>query len=125
MAARRHAVLGALFVVLIAALLTARGAFERIASAQRAAGVQAPTFEVDPLWPRPLPNHWVLGQTIGVGFEADVHSPSGAPKEAYVRVRKAESAGVGGEKLWRPVSLGLRPQQPSEAMVAFLGGQFI
>jgi nitrate reductase alpha subunit len=66
-----------------------------------------------------------FGQTIGVGFEADVHSPSGAPKEAYVRVRKAESAGVGGEKLWRPVSLGLRPQQPSEAMVAFLGGQFI
>jgi DNA-binding beta-propeller fold protein YncE len=73
MAARRHAVLGALFVVLIAALLTARGAFERIASAQRAAGVQAPTFEVDPLWPRPLPNHWVLGQTIGVAVDAQDH----------------------------------------------------
>jgi len=23
-------------------------------------------FEVDPLWPKPLPNHWLLGWTIGV-----------------------------------------------------------
>ena len=23
--------------------------------------MQAPRFEVDPLWPKPLPNHWVLG----------------------------------------------------------------
>jgi DNA-binding beta-propeller fold protein YncE len=28
--------------------------------------VQAPMFEVDPLWPKPLPNHWLLGSTIGV-----------------------------------------------------------
>ncbi|HSQ04760.1 MAG TPA: hypothetical protein VLN59_12025, partial [Burkholderiales bacterium] len=28
--------------------------------------VQAPMFEVDPLWPKPLPNHWLLGMTIGV-----------------------------------------------------------
>ncbi len=27
---------------------------------------QAPIFEVDPLWPKPLPNHWLLGMTIGV-----------------------------------------------------------
>ena len=26
----------------------------------------APRFEVDPLWPKRLPNHWVLGQVIGV-----------------------------------------------------------
>src|SRR6188768_4211637 len=73
MAATRRAVLGALFLVLIAVLLVARGAFERIASAQRATGVQAPTFEVDPLWPRPLPNHWVLGQAIGVAVDAQDH----------------------------------------------------
>ena len=35
--------------------------------------MQAPTFEVDPLWPRPLPNHWVLGQTIGVAVDAQDH----------------------------------------------------
>jgi DNA-binding beta-propeller fold protein YncE len=31
---------------------------------------QAPRFEVDPLWPKPLPNHWILGQTIGVSVDA-------------------------------------------------------
>jgi DNA-binding beta-propeller fold protein YncE len=35
------------------------------AEAQRAA-VQAPVFEVDPLWPKPLPNNWLLGMAIGV-----------------------------------------------------------
>ena len=33
-------------------------------------GVMAPRFEVDPLWPQPLPNHWILGQTIGVSVDA-------------------------------------------------------
>ena len=28
--------------------------------------VMAPHFLVDPLWPKPLPNHWVQGNTIGV-----------------------------------------------------------
>ena len=28
--------------------------------------VQAPRFEVDPFWPKPLPNHWLLGNSIGV-----------------------------------------------------------
>jgi DNA-binding beta-propeller fold protein YncE len=32
--------------------------------------VMAPHFEVDPLWPKPLPNHWILGQTIGVSVDA-------------------------------------------------------
>ena len=33
----------------------------------------APRFEVDPLWPKPLPNHWILGQTIGVSVDAQDH----------------------------------------------------
>jgi hypothetical protein len=28
--------------------------------------VQAPRFEVDPFWPKPLPNKWLLGSVIGV-----------------------------------------------------------
>jgi hypothetical protein len=28
--------------------------------------VSAPIFEVDPFWPKPLPNNWLLGWTIGV-----------------------------------------------------------
>ena len=35
----------------------------------RVHAVQAPRFEVDPLWPKPLPNHWVLGNVIGVGVD--------------------------------------------------------
>jgi DNA-binding beta-propeller fold protein YncE len=35
-----------------------------------AAAVQAPMFEVDPLWPKPLPNHWLMGMTIGVSVDA-------------------------------------------------------
>jgi DNA-binding beta-propeller fold protein YncE len=35
-----------------------------------AAGPQAPMFEVDPLWPKPLPNHWLQGMTIGVSVDA-------------------------------------------------------
>jgi len=28
---------------------------------------------VDPLWPKPLPNHWVLGATVGVSVDAKDH----------------------------------------------------
>ncbi|PYR86628.1 MAG: hypothetical protein DMG19_12570 [Acidobacteria bacterium] len=42
-------------------------------AAVEAAGVQAPRFEVDPLWPKPLPNHWLLGQTIGVSVDDKDH----------------------------------------------------
>ncbi len=42
---------------------------------------QTPTrFEVDPLWPQPLPNNWVLGEVSGVATDANdnvwiVHRP--------------------------------------------------
>lgn len=29
----------------------------------------APRFEVDPFWPKPLPNHWLLGAVIGVDVD--------------------------------------------------------
>ena len=35
--------------------------------------VQAPAFEVDPYWPKPLPNGWLLGSTIGVGVDSRDH----------------------------------------------------
>ena len=43
------------------------------APAPDASGPQAPMFEVDPLWPKPLPNHWLLGSTIGVDVDAQDH----------------------------------------------------
>ena len=32
--------------------------------------VMAPMFEVDPLWPKNLPNHWLMGPTIGVDVDS-------------------------------------------------------
>jgi hypothetical protein len=34
---------------------------------------EAPMFEVDPFWPKPLPNHWLLGMTIGLWVDAQDH----------------------------------------------------
>jgi DNA-binding beta-propeller fold protein YncE len=68
---RRELVIAASFASLIATL----GVAERTL-AQRAASqpmVQAPRFEVDPFWPKPLPNGWVLGMTIGVAVDSRDH----------------------------------------------------
>lgn len=42
-------------------------------AAVHAADAQAPKFEVDPFWPKPLPNHWILGQTIGLSVDNNDH----------------------------------------------------
>jgi DNA-binding beta-propeller fold protein YncE len=34
---------------------------------------RVPVFEVDPFWPKPLPNPWVLGSTIGLAVDARDH----------------------------------------------------
>ncbi|HEX6894659.1 MAG TPA: hypothetical protein VF146_05270 [Bryobacteraceae bacterium] len=69
---KRNWVLGAGLVGAIAMLGVGSSLLSRKAVVQ-AAGVQAPRFEVDPLWPKPLPNHWILGQTIGVSVDANDH----------------------------------------------------
>jgi hypothetical protein len=35
--------------------------------------VTAPRFEVDPMWPKPLPNGWVIGQAIGLTVDSRDH----------------------------------------------------
>ena len=37
------------------------------------AAEHAPSFQVDPLWPKPLPNHWLLGSVTGVAVDAQDH----------------------------------------------------
>jgi hypothetical protein len=56
---------GAALCSLIVALGIGQAMLENKATAQGRT-VQAPMFEVDPLWPKPLPNHWLLGWTIGL-----------------------------------------------------------
>ena len=70
---KRNLRLGVSFVVLLVALGVAQSALERSAAAQAKSAVQAPRFEVDPFWPKPLPNHWLLGMSIGVGVDAQDH----------------------------------------------------
>jgi DNA-binding beta-propeller fold protein YncE len=45
----------------------------RLAASLATQAVQAPAFEVDPFWPKPLPNGWLLGSTIGVGVDSRDH----------------------------------------------------
>ena len=66
-----------------------------------------------------------IGPVIGKGFAADVNCPNGAPRESFVKFTKAEDGGYGGNKLWRPARLGLRPTYESEAMKKFLKGEFV
>jgi DNA-binding beta-propeller fold protein YncE len=70
MSRRQTLVRIALLAGAIAALGIGQSALDLTA---RARVVTAPRFEVDPMWPQPLPNHWVLGNVIGVGVDARDH----------------------------------------------------
>ena len=65
--------LGIAFAAIVVALGCGQAALERRADATPGAMVEAPMFEVDPLWPKPLPNHWLLGMTIGVWADEQDH----------------------------------------------------
>ena len=75
---KKYGLLGTM-AVLAVVVACSGGAMEAPAEEQAAdaagdaGGVQAPMFEVDPLWPKPLPNHWLLGSTIGVDADTQDH----------------------------------------------------
>ena len=73
MRSQRHLLIAGAFVTLLTTLFIGQLALERTASAQAKGGTEAPRFEVDPMWPKPLPNHWLLGSTIGVSVDAQDH----------------------------------------------------
>ncbi len=70
---RRNVFIGATFVATLAAMGVAQNVLEQKAEAQAGQAVQAPRFEVDPMWPLPLPNGWYLGQVIGVWVDNRDH----------------------------------------------------
>jgi len=87
---RRSLFVGLALLVLLAGLGVTQQVLEKTAAAQSKAAVQAPRFEVDPMWPKPLPNHWVMGNVIGVGVDSQdhvyiIHRGAGSlePKEIY------------------------------------------
>ena len=69
---KRNLYVGAGFLAVLAALGTGSVLLDKRAAVE-AAAVQAPMFEVDPMWPKPLPNHWLLGMTIGVSVDGQDH----------------------------------------------------
>ena len=61
---KRTFLVGGTFLVVLVALALTQAVLQRVVAQQ--GGVEAPRFEVDPYWPKPMPNNWILGQTIGV-----------------------------------------------------------
>ena len=85
-----NVIIGSTFVALAAALGVGQHLLQQTAEAQAKTAVQAPRFEVDPMWPKPVPNHWVFGNIIGVGVDKQdhvyiIHRGAGSlePKEIY------------------------------------------
>src|SRR5437867_3670109 len=56
----RFACLVFIVVIAVACIVNAPASGESLPGP----AVQAPRFEVDPLWPKPLPNHWLVGSVI-------------------------------------------------------------
>lgn len=77
-------------ILAVAAILGAGSVLLSNRNVVHAGGVMAPKFEVDPFWPKPLPNNWVIGQTIGLSVDSNdhvwiIHRPGSLePKESYL-----------------------------------------
>ena len=61
---------------------------------------QAPKFEVDPFWPKPMPNNWVLGQTIGLTVDDRDH--------VWIIHRGNDPGNLGSHRAGLPRSRGSR-----------------
>ena len=69
---KKNILIAAAFLAVLIALAMGQSMLETTASASVADG-EAPMFEVDPMWPKPLPNHWIMGSTIGVTVDSRDH----------------------------------------------------
>ena len=91
----------AAFVTLMLALgiaemaLTARS--QQRDQGAAAGSAQVPMFQVDPMWPKPLPNGWVIGSVIGVAVDSQdhiwmIHRPSTLSKNELGMAQKPPTA---------------------------------
>ena len=56
-------------LIAIAIISMLSGVVEVVAQPQD----QAPLYQVDPAWPKPLPNHWLVGAVVGVAVDSKDH----------------------------------------------------
>ncbi len=61
------------FLSVVVLLGIAAIALQQAARAQGAKANESPIFQVEPLWPKPLPNKWVIGSTIGLSVDSRDH----------------------------------------------------
>ena len=71
--AKRNVLIATMFVLVLGALGVTQVVLQQVVEAQGGDTVNAPRFEVDPFWPKPLPNHWILGSAIGVWVDERDH----------------------------------------------------
>ncbi len=69
---KRKVISGVALAAGIATLGIGQAVLQQHADAQ-GSSVTAPVYEVDPLWPKPLPNNWLLGWTIGTWVDEQDH----------------------------------------------------
>ena len=87
---RRRILIGPILLAVLAILTCEDRLTRHRGHVQAAERAQAPIFEVDPIWPKPLPHHWILGAAIGVSVDAQdhiwiVHRPGSVEeKERYL-----------------------------------------
>jgi DNA-binding beta-propeller fold protein YncE len=55
----------------LAAAVAVAGGCQQMPEQRSAAGAGAPKFVVDPAWPKPLPENWILGQVAGIAVDKD------------------------------------------------------
>lgn len=60
-------------VAMVLGTLGALGLFHAVTGRAADRDGIAPRFEVDPFWPKPLPNNWLMGQAAGVAVDARDH----------------------------------------------------
>jgi len=69
---KKIALVGSLAVIAVIALGVGQSNLQESATAASNSRM-VPNFEVDPFWPQPLPNKWILGSTIGVAVDQRDH----------------------------------------------------
>jgi DNA-binding beta-propeller fold protein YncE len=70
----RNFYVGVTIAVVIAVLAVAQYSLQTVARAQENGSTnRAGIYEVDRMWPKPLPNNWVLGSTVGLAIDARDH----------------------------------------------------
>ncbi len=73
MTIKSKSIIGVALVAALVGLGIGQSLLQQEAIAQEGSGKMAPYFEVDPFWPKPLPNHWITGNAIGVAVDERDH----------------------------------------------------